>query len=156
MENHGLGTHNGKMCTESSTANAPNMPQFIWPICPNRPIICNIFENMYPLSMSIVHDCKHCKPRATGFSPNLARTTSISVLLWGLIGRAFLYPLYLSGEPWMLPLSSHTRQKKLRRLDAFGFYRVVEMYEKMSFKPSYHIILIRNYIGWRYTATKYS
>ena len=44
-------------------------------------------------------DCKHCKSRATGFSPNLARTTSISVLLRGLIGRAFLYPLYLSREP---------------------------------------------------------
>ena len=28
MENHGLGTHNDKLCADSSTENTP---QFIWP-----------------------------------------------------------------------------------------------------------------------------
>ena len=39
MENHGLGTHNGKMFNKSSTRNTSNIPQFIGPICPNQPTI---------------------------------------------------------------------------------------------------------------------
>ena len=54
MENHGLGTHNDKMCAEISTENTPNTTQFIRPICPNRPIIWDIFEKS-PHHMSIVH-----------------------------------------------------------------------------------------------------
>ena len=42
MEKHGLGTHNGKMCPESLTGN---IPQFIWPICQNRPIKVNLGLN---------------------------------------------------------------------------------------------------------------
>ena len=38
-----LGTHNDKMCAEISTGNTPNTPRFIRPICPNRPIIWDIF-----------------------------------------------------------------------------------------------------------------
>ena len=41
MENHGLGTHNDKMCAEILTQNTP---QFIRPIFPNRPIVWDIFE----------------------------------------------------------------------------------------------------------------
>ena len=52
MENHGLGTHNDKMCAESSTGNTPNTPQFIRPICHNWPIIWDIFEkNSYHMSI---------------------------------------------------------------------------------------------------------
>ena len=54
MENRGLGTHNDKMCAESLTGNTPNTPQFIWPICPKRPIIWDIFEKS-PHNMCIVH-----------------------------------------------------------------------------------------------------
>ena len=39
MENHGLGTHNDKMCADSTTRNTPNTPQFIRPISQNWPII---------------------------------------------------------------------------------------------------------------------
>ena len=55
MENNGLGAHNDKMCAESLTGNTPNTPQFIRPICPNWPIIWDVFEKS-PLHMSIVHD----------------------------------------------------------------------------------------------------
>ena len=54
MENHGLGTHNGKKCSESSSGNTPNTPQFIRAICPNCPIILYDFEKALitcPLSM---------------------------------------------------------------------------------------------------------
>ena len=54
MNNHGLETNNDKICAESSTENAPNTPQFIWPLCLNWPIIWDIFEKS-PLHMSIVH-----------------------------------------------------------------------------------------------------
>ena len=43
-----------KMCADSSTGNTPNTPQFIQPICPNRPIIWNIFEKSCH-HISIVH-----------------------------------------------------------------------------------------------------
>ena len=34
-----------RMCADIiSTENTLNTPQFIWPICPNRPIIWDIFE----------------------------------------------------------------------------------------------------------------
>ena len=49
-----LGTNNDKMCAEISTENTPNTPQFIWPICPNLPIIWDTFEKI-PLHMSIFH-----------------------------------------------------------------------------------------------------
>ena len=42
MENHGLGTHNDKICTEMSTGNTPNTPQLIRPIHQNRPIFWDI------------------------------------------------------------------------------------------------------------------
>ena len=58
IKNHGLGTHNGKMCPESSTGNTSNIPQFIRPICPNRPIIWNIIERSSH-HMSIVHGQIH-------------------------------------------------------------------------------------------------
>ena len=32
MKNHGLGTHNEKICAEISTGNTPNTPQLIRPI----------------------------------------------------------------------------------------------------------------------------
>ena len=44
MENHGLGTHNDKMCAEISIGNTKNTPKFIRPICPNRPIIWDILK----------------------------------------------------------------------------------------------------------------
>ena len=53
MENHGLGTNNDKICAESLTGNTPNTPQFIQPICPNRPSIWDIFEKR-PHHLSIV------------------------------------------------------------------------------------------------------
>ena len=43
MKNHGLGTHNDKLCADSSTGNTPNISQFIRPICPNWPIIWDVF-----------------------------------------------------------------------------------------------------------------
>ena len=50
------------MCVDSLPGYSPNIPQFIWPICPNRPIICDIFEKI-SYHMSIVHDhicsCSH-------------------------------------------------------------------------------------------------
>ena len=54
MKNHGLGTHNDKICAEISTGNAPNTPQLIWPIHQNQPIIWDILEKS-PHHMSIVH-----------------------------------------------------------------------------------------------------
>ena len=54
MENHGVGTHNDKMCADSSTGNTQNTSQFILAICPNQPIIWDIFEKG-PHHMSIVH-----------------------------------------------------------------------------------------------------
>ena len=51
MENHRLGTYNDKMCAEISTGYTP---QLIRPVCPNRPIIWDIFEKS-PYHMSIVH-----------------------------------------------------------------------------------------------------
>ena len=54
MENHGLGTHNDKICAYSSTENTPSIPQFIRPKSPNRPIIYDIFEKSSH-HMSIVH-----------------------------------------------------------------------------------------------------
>ena len=39
IKNHGIGTHNDKMCADSSTGYTPNTPQSIRPICPNLPII---------------------------------------------------------------------------------------------------------------------
>ena len=53
IENHGLGAHTDKICAKSSTGNTP---QFILPICPNRPIIWEIFEKN---PSSHVHD-KQC------------------------------------------------------------------------------------------------
>ena len=44
MKNHGLGTHNDKLCADSSTGNTPNISQFIRPICPNWPIIWDVFK----------------------------------------------------------------------------------------------------------------
>ena len=55
MENHGLGTHNDKMCAEILTGNTP---QFIRPFCPNQPIISNIFEKSQH-HMSIVYAINH-------------------------------------------------------------------------------------------------
>ena len=55
MKNHGLGTHNHKMCAEISTGNTPNPLQIIWPICPNWSIIWDIFEKS-PHHMSIFHE----------------------------------------------------------------------------------------------------
>ena len=50
-QNNGwLGTYNGKICPESSTENTPNTlntPQFIWPTCPNRPIIWDTLTLTY-------------------------------------------------------------------------------------------------------------
>ena len=56
MENHGLGTHNDKMCAEILTGNTP---QLIQPICPNRPIISDIFEKKNPHHMSIGYTLHH-------------------------------------------------------------------------------------------------
>ena len=53
MENHGLGTHIDKMYAKSSTGN---IPQFILPIYPKRPIIWDSFEKAVitcPLSMIV-------------------------------------------------------------------------------------------------------
>ena len=58
MENHGLGTHNDKICAHSSTENTPSIPQFIRPKSPNRPIIYDIFEKSSH-HMSIVHATKY-------------------------------------------------------------------------------------------------
>ena len=58
MGNHGAGTQNDKMCADSSTGNIPNTPQFIRPICPNQPIIWDIFEKSSH-HMSIVHGTKY-------------------------------------------------------------------------------------------------
>ena len=55
MENHGLGTHNDKMYAEILTGNTP---QFIQSICPNRPIISDIFEKK-PNHMSIGYTLHH-------------------------------------------------------------------------------------------------
>ena len=44
MENHGLRTHNNKVCAESSTGNTQNIPLFFRPICPNRPLIWDIVK----------------------------------------------------------------------------------------------------------------
>ena len=56
MKNHGLGTHNEKMCTEISTGNTTNTQKFIWPICPIQTIIWDIFEknshSILPLYLS--------------------------------------------------------------------------------------------------------
>ena len=57
-KNHELGTHNCKICAEISTGSTPNTPQVIQPICPNRPIIWEIFEKS-PHHMTIVHGSKH-------------------------------------------------------------------------------------------------
>ena len=60
IENHGLGLARDtqwQFCSESSTGNTPNTPQFIWPICPNRPIFGVIFEKSSH-HMSIVHDTR--------------------------------------------------------------------------------------------------
>ena len=57
MENHGLGTHNDKICAHSSTENTPSIPQFIRPKSPNRPIIYDIFEKSSH-HMPIVHASK--------------------------------------------------------------------------------------------------
>ena len=46
----------------------------------------------------------------------------------------------------MLPLSSHTRQKKLRWLDAFRFYRVVEVYETRYVSLAFLSQLHPNYL----------
>ena len=54
MENHGLETYNDIMCADTSTGNTTNTPQFIWPICPNQPIIWDIFEKS-SYHMSIVY-----------------------------------------------------------------------------------------------------
>ena len=43
MENSEVGTHNDKLCADSLTGNTLNTPQFIRPICPNWPIIWDIF-----------------------------------------------------------------------------------------------------------------
>ena len=69
MENQGLGTSNDKICAESSTGNVPNAPQFIWPICPNRPTTylgyfwneqyCQLAQNQ-PKSQFLFH--KNCSP----------------------------------------------------------------------------------------------
>ena len=53
MENHGLGTDNDKMCAEISTGNTPNTLQSIRSLCPNQPLIWDIFEKK---SLSHVHD----------------------------------------------------------------------------------------------------
>ena len=47
-----------KKCGVNSTGNAPNTPQIIWPICPNRPIIWHIFEKN-PLHTSMVIHYSH-------------------------------------------------------------------------------------------------
>ena len=52
MKNRGLGTHNEKIFADISTGNTP---QFIWPICPNLPIIWVIFEKKTSHHMSIVY-----------------------------------------------------------------------------------------------------
>ena len=44
MENHGLGSHNDKMCVGGLTGNTQNTPQFIRPICLNQPIIWDIVK----------------------------------------------------------------------------------------------------------------
>ena len=47
------------MCAESSTGNTPNSPHFFRPICPNWPIIWDIFEDSsYYISIVPVHI--HC------------------------------------------------------------------------------------------------
>ena len=53
-----IGIQNDKMFAEiltGNTHNTPNTPKFKRPICPNRPIIWDIFEKN-PYHMSIVHD----------------------------------------------------------------------------------------------------
>ena len=51
----GLGTDNANMCVQFSMEIPPNTLQSIRPICPNRPIIWDIFERN-PYHMSIVRD----------------------------------------------------------------------------------------------------
>ena len=51
MKNHGLGTHNEKMCAEISTGKTPSTPQLIRPIGHKQPIIwdtlhCKIIKGM--------------------------------------------------------------------------------------------------------------
>ena len=60
MKNHGLGTHNDKMCAEIPTGNTPNTPQLNQLIRQNRPIIRNFLEKC-PHHMSIVHGEYHSK-----------------------------------------------------------------------------------------------
>ena len=69
MENQGLATNNDKMCADSLTGNTP---QYISPICPNRPIIWDIFEKSSH-HMSIVHALV-CPPAVVSavFLPSLA------------------------------------------------------------------------------------
>ena len=55
MVGNGKLTHNDKKCPEISTGNAHNTTQFIWPICPNWPIIWNL-KVFNPHHMSVVHD----------------------------------------------------------------------------------------------------
>ena len=64
MENHGLRSHNDKVCADNSTGNTPNSSQSVRPICPNRPIIWDIFEK-YSHHMFIfhVHDVGQQVPR---------------------------------------------------------------------------------------------
>jgi hypothetical protein len=57
MKNHELGIHNDKRCADSLTGNTPNIPQFIRHICPNQPIVWDIFENSTH-HMSIIHGPK--------------------------------------------------------------------------------------------------
>ena len=49
--------HTDKLCADSSIGNTPNTLQFIKPICPNWPIIWDIFEKSSH-HMSIVHGCR--------------------------------------------------------------------------------------------------
>ena len=73
MENHGLGTHNDKMCAEILTGNTP---QLIQPICPNRPIISDIFEKK---STSHVH-WLYSTPSFSSLLVDAAQKTQVSFL----------------------------------------------------------------------------
>ena len=79
-----------KMCADSSTGNTPNTPQCNRPICPNRPIIWDIFEkNSHHISFVHVIILSVCKTRSLGIAPKDSKTNcytilsiSISVRLW--------------------------------------------------------------------------
>ena len=66
-ENNRLGTNNDKICTDNSTGNTPNPPQFIWPISPNQSLFMqqgisrsNFNQNSISTLYIRISDSKSC------------------------------------------------------------------------------------------------